>query len=204
MTHPSHGADHVNQITGMILAGGQGRRMGGVDKGLKTFRDKRLVEHAFERLAPQVAGVIINANQNLGSYRELGVRVVSDAIEGYAGPLAGLHAGLSVSKRPYLATVPCDSPFLPADLVSRLFSALDEAGAEVAVAKTGEQAHPVFCLVRRGVLDHLADYLKGGGRKIDDWYSTLFVVEVPFDDQAEAFSNINTLEELQDHEKKPA
>ena len=203
MSHPSHGADHVNQITGMILAGGQGRRMGGVDKGLKNFRDKRLVEHAFERLAPQVAGVIINANQNLSAYRELGVRVVSDAIEGYAGPLAGLHAGLSVSKRPYLATVPCDSPFLPADLVSRLFSKLDEAGAEVAVAKTGDQAHPVFCLVRRGVLEHLADYLKGGGRKIDDWYSTLFVVEVNFDDQAGAFSNINTLEELQDHEKKP-
>ena len=203
MSHPSHGADHVNQITGMILAGGQGRRMGGVDKGLKNFRDKRLVEHAFERLAPQVAGVIINANQNLSAYRELGVRVVSDAIEGYAGPLAGLHAGLSVSKRPYLATVPCDSPFLPADLVSRLFSKLDEAGAEVAVAKTGDQAHPVFCLVRRGVLDHLTDFLKGGGRKIDAWYSTLFVVEVNFDDQAGAFSNINTLEELQDHEKKP-
>ncbi len=203
MSHPSHGTDHVNQITGMILAGGQGRRMGGVDKGLKNFRDKRLVEHAFERLAPQVAGVIINANQNLSAYRELGVRVVSDAIEGYAGPLAGLHAGLSVSKRPYLATVPCDSPFLPADLVSRLFSKLDEAGAEVAVAKTGDQAHPVFCLVRRGVLDHLTDFLKGGGRKIDAWYSTLFVVEVNFDDQAGAFSNINTLEELQDHEKKP-
>ena len=128
------------------------------------------------------------------------VRVVSDAIEGYAGPLAGLHAGLSVSKRPYLATVPCDSPFLPLDLVSRLYSHLDDAGAEIAVAKTGGQAHPVFCLVRRGVLDHLTDFLKGGGRKIDAWYSTLFVVEVNFDDRAEAFSNINTLEELQAHE----
>ena len=195
--------DHLNQITGMILAGGQGRRMGGVDKGLKTFRGKRLVDHAFERLAPQVAGVIINANQNLSAYRELGVRVVSDAIEGYAGPLAGLHAGLSVSKRPYLATVPCDSPFLPADLVVRLYSHLDDAGAEIAVAKTGDQAHPVFSLVRRGVLNHLTDFLKGGGRKIDAWYSTLFVVEVAFDDQPDAFSNINTLEELQAHEKKP-
>ena len=195
--------DHLSQITGMILAGGQGRRMGGVDKGLKTFRGKRLVDHAFERLTPQVAGVIINANQNLSAYRELGVRVVSDAIEGYAGPLAGLHAGLSVSKRPYLATVPCDSPFLPADLVARLYCHLDDAGAEIAVAKTGDQAHPVFCLVRRGVLNHLTDFLKGGGRKIDAWYSTLFVVEVAFDDQPDAFSNINTLEELQAHEKKP-
>ena len=197
-------SDHLNQITGMILAGGQGRRMGGVDKGLKSFRGKRLVDHAFERLTPQVAGVIINANQNLSAYRELGVRVVSDAIEGYAGPLAGLHAGLSVSKRPYLATVPCDSPFLPADLVARLYSHIDDAGAEIAVAKTGDQAHPVFCLVRRGVLDHLTDFLKGGGRKIDAWYSTMFVVEVAFDDQPDAFSNINTLEELQAHEKKPA
>ena len=194
--------DYIGQITGMILAGGQGRRMGGVDKGLKTFRDKRLVDHAYERLLPQVAGVIINANQNLSTYRELGVRVVSDAIEGYAGPLAGLHAGLSVSRRPYLATVPCDSPFFPLDLVSRLYQHLDDAGAEVAVAKTGDQAHPVFCLVRRGVLDHLSDFLKGGGRKIDTWYATLFVVEVNFDDQAEAFSNINTLDELQVHEKK--
>jgi len=194
--------EHAGQITGMILAGGQGRRMGGVDKGLQSFRDKRLVDHVFERLAPQVAGVIINANQNLSAYRELGVRVVSDAIEGYAGPLAGLHAGLSVSRRPYLATVPCDSPFLPADLVARLYSAIDDAGAEIAVAKTGDQAHPVFCLVKRGVLGHLTDFLKGGGRKIDAWYSSLFVVEVNFDDQAGAFSNINTREELQAHELK--
>jgi molybdopterin-guanine dinucleotide biosynthesis protein A len=196
--------DHVSQITGMILAGGQGRRMGRVDKGLQTFRDKRLVDHAYERLRPQVAGVIINANQNLSTYRELGVRVVSDAIEGFAGPLAGLHAGLSVSRRPYLATVPCDSPFLPGDLVSRLYTQLDDAGAEIAVAKTGDQAHPVFCLVRRGVLDHLTDFLKGGGRKIDAWYASLFVVEVAFDDEVEAFSNINTLEELQAREQGPA
>jgi molybdopterin-guanine dinucleotide biosynthesis protein A len=196
--------DYASQITGMILAGGQGRRMGGVDKGLQAFRGKRLVEHAYERLVPQVAGVIINANQNLSTYRELGVRVVSDAIEGYAGPLAGLHAGLSVSRRPYLATVPCDSPFLPDDLVARLYGAIDDAGAEIAVAKTGEQAHPVFCLVRRGVLEHLTDFLKGGGRKIDAWYSSLFVVEVAFDDQPDAFSNINTIEELQAHEKKSA
>ena len=196
MTHPSHGADHVNQITGMILAGGQGRRMGGVDKGLKTFRDKRLVEHAFERLAPQVAGVIINANQNLGSYRELGVRVVSDAIEGYAGPLAGLHAGLSVSKRPYLATVPCDSPFLPADLVARLHASLTREQAQLAVARTFDQPHPVFCLVRRDVLPHLAAFLAGGGRKMDLWYATLRVAQVPFDDEADAFRNIHTADEL--------
>ena len=193
----------MSAITGLILAGGKGSRMGGVDKGLQSFRGKRLVDHVYERLAPQVGGIIINANQNHGDYRTFGVRVVSDAIGGYAGPLAGLHAGLSVSKRPFLASVPCDSPFLPADLVERLYARLDESGAELAVAKTGDQPHPVFCLVRRGVIDHLADFLKGGGRKIDAWYATLNVVEVAFDDEAEAFSNINTLEELQTRENVP-
>ncbi len=190
-------------VTGLILAGGKGSRMGGVDKGLQSFRGRRLVDHVYERLAPQVGGVIINANQNHDEYRSFGVRVVSDAIGDFAGPLAGLHAGLSVSKRPFLASVPCDSPFLPEDLVERLYQRLDDAGAEIAVAKTGDQPHPVFSLMRRGVLDHLADFLKEGGRKIDAWYATLTVVEVIFDDEAEAFSNINTREELHTWEKVP-
>jgi molybdopterin-guanine dinucleotide biosynthesis protein A len=190
-----------SSVTGLILAGGKGSRMGGVDKGLQAFRGKRLVDHVYERFAPQVGGVIINANQNHEEYKTFGVRVVSDAIGGFAGPLAGFHAGLSVSKRPFLASVPCDSPFLPADLIERLYQRLDETGAELAVAKTGEQPHPVFSLMRRGVLDHLAEFLKGGGRKIDAWYATLNVVEVAFDDEAEAFSNFNTLEELSENEK---
>ena len=190
-----------SSVTGLILAGGKGSRMGGVDKGLQAFRGKRLVDHVYERLAPQVGGVIINANQNHEEYKTFGVRVVSDAIGGFAGPLAGFHAGLSVSKRPFLASVPCDSPFLAADLIERLYQRIDESGAELAVAKTGDQPHPVFSLMRRGVLDHLADFLRGGGRKIDAWYATLNVVEVAFDDEAEAFSNFNTLEELSANEK---
>ncbi len=193
----------LSSVTGLILAGGRGSRMGGVDKGLQAFRGKRLVDHVYERFAPQVGGIIINANQNHDDYRSFGVRVVSDAIGGFAGPLAGLHAGLSISKRPFLASVPCDSPFLPADLVERLYKRIDEAGAELAVAKTGEQPHPVFSLMRRGVLDHLTEFLKGGGRKIDAWYATLNVVEVGFDDEPEAFSNINTREELQTWENAP-
>lgn len=193
----------IPSVTGLILAGGKGSRMGGVDKGLQAFRGKRLVDHVYERFAPQVGGVVINANQNHEEYKTFGVRVVSDAIGGYAGPLAGLHAGLSVSKRPFLASVPCDSPFLPADLIERLYRRIDESGAELAVAKTGDQPHPVFSLMRRGVLDHLADFLKGGGRKIDVWYATLNVVEVAFDDEPEAFSNINTREELQTWEDVP-
>jgi molybdopterin-guanine dinucleotide biosynthesis protein A len=193
----------LSSVTGLILAGGKGSRMGGVDKGLQAFRGKRLVDHVYERFAPQVGGIIINANQNHEEYRTFGVRVVSDAIGGYAGPLAGLHAGLSVSRRPFLASVPCDSPFLPPDLVERLYQRLDESGAELAVAKTGDQPHPVFSLMRRGVLDHLADFLKGGGRKIDAWYATLNAVEVGFDDEPEAFSNINTREELHTWENVP-
>jgi molybdopterin-guanine dinucleotide biosynthesis protein A len=190
-----------SSVTGLILAGGKGSRMGGVDKGLQAFRGKRLVDHVYERLAPQVGGVIINANQNHEEYKTFGVRVVSDAIGGFAGPLAGFHAGLSISKRPFLASVPCDSPFLPVDLIERLYQRIDESGAELAVAKTGDQPHPVFSLMRRGVLDHLAEFLKGGGRKIDAWYATLSVIEVAFDDEAEAFSNFNTLEELSENEK---
>jgi molybdopterin-guanine dinucleotide biosynthesis protein A len=193
----------LSSVTGLILAGGKGSRMGGVDKGLQAFRGKRLVDHVYERLAPQVGGIIINTNQNHEEYKTFGVRVVSDAIGGYAGPLAGLHAGLSVSKRPFLASVPCDSPFLPADLVERLYQRLDESGTELAVAKTGDQPHPVFSLMRRTVLDHLADFLKGGGRKIDAWYATLNAVEVGFDDEPEAFSNINTREELHTWENVP-
>jgi molybdopterin-guanine dinucleotide biosynthesis protein A len=193
----------LSSVTGLILAGGKGSRMGGVDKGLQAFRGKRLVDHVYERFAPQVGSIIINANQNQEEYKSFGVRVVSDAIGGFAGPLAGLHAGLSVSKRPFLTSVPCDSPFLPTDLVERLYQRIDESGAELAVAKTGDQPHPVFSLMRRGVLAHLDDFLKGGGRKIDAWYATLNVVEVAFDDEAEAFSNINTREELQTWEGIP-
>ncbi|MBK5106371.1 MAG: molybdenum cofactor guanylyltransferase [Burkholderiales bacterium] len=186
----------TNSITGLILAGGQGRRMGGVDKGLQDFRGKRLVDHVYERLAPQVGGIIVNANQNHDAYATLGVPVVGDAIGPFAGPLAGLHAGLCISPRPYLVSVPCDSPFLPDDLVARMFAALEGSGAEIAVAKTGKWQQPVFCLVRSGVLDHLNDFLRNGGRKVDAWYATLRLAEVAFDDEEEAFSNINTSDEL--------
>lgn len=183
-------------ITGLILAGGQGRRMGGVDKGLQDFRGKRLIDHVFERLAPQVGELIINANQNHEIYGTFGVRVVCDAIGGHAGPLAGLHAGLSAARLPYLAAVPCDSPFLPLDLVARLYAGLARAGADIAVAKTGKWQQPVFCLARRDVFGHLDGFLKSGGRKVDAWYATLHVAEVVFDDEADAFSNINTSDEL--------
>lgn len=183
-------------VTGIVLAGGQGRRMGGVDKGLQPLEGRPMVAWAIERLAPQVEAILVNANQNLDAYRAFGYPVVSDAVGGFAGPLAGLHAGLQATRTPLAVTVPCDSPFLPSDLVARLRSALEAGNADLAVAKTGDQPHPVFSLVQRRILPHLEAFLRSGGRKIDAWYASLEVVEVSFDDQAEAFSNINTREDL--------
>ncbi|HYG54518.1 MAG TPA: molybdenum cofactor guanylyltransferase MobA [Burkholderiales bacterium] len=180
-------------VSGIVLAGGLGRRMGGVDKGLQLLRGKPMAQWVIERLAPQVDEVIINANQNLDTYRRFGT-VVADEISGFAGPLAGLHAGMKAASHPLVVTVPCDSPFLPQDLVSRLRKSLEEN--DVAVAKTGDQAHPVFAIVRRNCLANLEQFLSDGGRKIDAWYGRLKFVEVPFDDEAEAFRNINTREEL--------
>jgi molybdopterin-guanine dinucleotide biosynthesis protein A len=184
------------RVTGVILAGGQGRRMGGVDKGLQLLRGRPLVEWVLERLAPQVDEILINANQNLGCYGRYGHRVVADRIGGFAGPLAGLQCTLAAASHPLILTVPCDSPFLPADLTGRLAAGLRAQQAQLAVAKTGSQPHPVFCLCECGVLDHLTAFLEAGGRKIDAWYATLRVAEVAFDDQPEAFSNINTIAEL--------
>ncbi|HEX2200319.1 MAG TPA: molybdenum cofactor guanylyltransferase MobA [Burkholderiales bacterium] len=168
--------------------------MGGVDKGLQLLRGKPMAQWAIERLVPQVDEVLINCNQNLEAYARFGRRLVPDEVGGFAGPLAGLHAGLKAAAHPLVATVPCDSPFLPQDLVSRLNGHME--GKDLAVAKTGDQAHPVFSVVKKDLVEHLERFLAGGGRKIDAWYASLRVVEVSFDDEADAFRNINTLEEL--------
>lgn len=170
--------------------------MGNVDKGLAELDGKPMVAHVIARLAPQVADVVINANQNLDRYAKFGYAIVPDDIGGFAGPLAGLHAGMTHTLSPYVVTVPCDSPFLPTDLVRRLAAQLAAEDAEVAVARTFAQPHPVFALVKRDVLPHLADFLADGGRKVDAWYDTLRVVEVAFDDDEAAFRNINTVTEL--------
>ena len=184
------------KITGVVLAGGLGRRMGGVDKGLQLLNGRPLVRYVINRLAPQVDELLINANQNGERYASFGHRVVPDQIPDFAGPLAGVHAALSAAAYPLVATAPCDSPFLPADLVFRLFSALTTSDADLAVARTFDQPHPVFCLCRRTVLPHLSEFLAAGGRKFEHWYATLKAVEVAFDDEAEAFANINTRDDL--------
>ena len=185
----------MNNITGLVLAGGMGRRMDSRDKGLVEFRGKPMVAHVIERLAPQVDSLIINANRSLPDYGALGYPVISDEVGGFAGPLAGLHAGLKACATPFIVTAPCDAPLLPADLVARLYEALQENIAELAVAKTGDQAQPVFALYSATLLPSLTQFLESGGRKIDAWYSTHQVVEVAFEDEA-AFANINTIAEL--------
>jgi molybdopterin-guanine dinucleotide biosynthesis protein A len=187
---------NILDVTGLILAGGMGRRMGGVDKGLVPLDGRPMVAHVIERLTRQVSAIVINANQNVERYAALGYPVVSDSIGGFAGPLAGLHAGLLAAQTPYVATSPCDSPFLPLDLVTRLAAGLEGAQAQLAVAHTFAQPHPVFALVGRDVLPHLSAFLDGGGRKIDAWYATLRVAAVQFDDCPDAFRNINTPDEL--------
>jgi molybdopterin-guanine dinucleotide biosynthesis protein A len=189
----------TQQITGLILAGGRGSRMGNVDKGLQNFRGSPMVLHVIMRLSPQVGALMINANQNLGPYEGFGLPVWPDQLTGFEGPLAGLQTGLSQCYTDYLVTAPCDSPFLPQDLVERLSRALTDNDAELAVAVTEEegrrQPHPVFCLMKASVLSNLTAFLQLGERKIDKWYRSLKFVEVVFPDET-AFRNINTLDEL--------
>ena len=187
-------------ITGLILCGGRGTRMGGVDKGLQNHHGMPLALHALMRLQPQVGQVLINANRNLAAYESMGVPVWPDPMADYPGPLAGWLAGLEHCETPYLLTVPCDSPNFPLDLAARLSAALLEGDADIAMAATLEdgrqQAQPVFCLLKSGLLESLVESLNAGERKIDRWTSQHRCVQVLFDDPA-AFANANTLTELQ-------
>jgi molybdopterin-guanine dinucleotide biosynthesis protein A len=185
-----------DDITGLLLAGGLGRRMGGIDKGLALLDGRPLAAHVLARLAPQVGSVLINANRNGDAYARLGAAVIPDLQGDFAGPLAGLEAGLAACRTPYLACAPCDSPFLPADLVPRLANALAAGQASVAVARTGEQLHPVFALMRSDVQADLQAFLHAGGRRMESWLQRLRWVACSFDDEAEAFTNINTTDEL--------
>ncbi len=195
-------------ITGLILAGGRGSRMGGVDKGLQNFNGMPLALHTLMRLQLQVGRVMINANRNLSAYESFGAEVWPDVLADYAGPLAGFLTGLERCETPYLVSVPCDTPRFPLDLVERLASALEREDAEIAMAagpETDEQGQvkvrtqPVFCLLRVDLLESLVKFTQGSGRKIDAWTAQHKTVVVPFDqtgDDPLAFSNANTLAEL--------
>ncbi len=187
------------QITGLVLAGGRGSRMGGVDKGLQNHRGLPLALHALLRLQPQVGEAMINANRNLAAYESMGVPVWPDALPDYPGPLAGLMTGLEHCETPYLVTVPCDTPNFPDDLVARLADALVAADAEIAMAESLEdgqvRTQPVFCLVKAALAESLVAFLHAGERKVDRWTAQHRTVTVRFDDAA-AFFNANTPDEL--------
>lgn len=183
------------QITGLILAGGQGSRMGGRDKGLVAWAGRPLVAHVIDRLAPQVDRLLLSANRNEAAYRAFGFPVLADRIEGFPGPLAGLHAGLAACASPLLATVPCDAPHLPADLIARLAAALAQSSAPLAIARAGGRRQPVFLLCRREVLAALEAFLAAGGRGVGQWAASLNAAEAQFDDAA-AFANINSPDDL--------
>ena len=190
----------IAEITGLVLAGGRGSRMGGVDKGLQNHLGMPLAMQALLRLGPQVGALMINANRNLGAYESMGVPVWPDAQLDYPGPLAGFLAGLEHCETPYLVTVPCDTPNFPTDLVARLAAALQAEGAEIAIAATLQegqiQPQPVFCLMQASLLESLVAFTHAGQRKIDQWTAQHRCATVLFDDAA-AFFNANTSAELQ-------
>lgn len=200
---------HTQDVTIVVLAGGQGSRMGGVDKGLQTLNGLTLVEHVLKRVRPQAGQVLINANRNLDRYQALGHPVWPDLPHDQSGPLAGFLTGLQHCGTPWLATVPCDSPRLPLDLIARLGARLDEAGCDIAMAAAPERdrdgrvrvrPQPVFCLLRVGLADSLMTFMQEGGRKIDAWTARHATVTVAFDradDDPLAFFNANTLSELE-------
>jgi molybdopterin-guanine dinucleotide biosynthesis protein A len=189
----------TSQIAGLILAGGRGSRMDDADKGLALLNGRPMVEHVASRFGPQVSALLISANRNLDRYAGYGQVVADDPAHGaWQGPLAGVAAGLSATQHPWLATAPCDVPFLPRMLVARLADALGapSGGARLAVACTGGRRQPVCMLLSRGLLPDLLHYLEEGGRKVDTWQSRVGCVEVAFDDHADAFMNVNTASEL--------
>jgi molybdopterin-guanine dinucleotide biosynthesis protein A len=199
----------VSEITGVILAGGRGSRMGGVDKGLQNFNGMPLALATLMRLQPQVGQMMINANRNLSAYESFGVPVWPDVLPDYAGPLAGFLTALEHCESSWLVTVPCDTPLFPTDLVARLSAAADAQDADIAMAAAREEdgelrAQPVFSLLRVGLLESLVVFTNEGGRKIDAWTARHKTVVVPFDTPADgprAFFNANTLDQLHQLEK---
>lgn len=198
MSYPKH------EITGVILAGGRARRMGGVDKGLTVLAGQPMLQHVLAALQPQVGRVIINANRNLDAYREFGCDVVSDVIGDYSGPLAGMASGMKSAATPYIVTVPCDSPLVAGDLVARLYRTLQEHDAQVGVVHDGERTHPVFLILRRDLIDSMLAFLDAGERKIDKWFAKHRLAVCDFSDQPEAFSNVNRPQDLEALEQSVA
>jgi molybdopterin-guanine dinucleotide biosynthesis protein A len=183
-------------ISAVILAGGLATRMKGADKGLILLHQKPLVQHVIERLKPQVNEIIINANREIATYQTFGYPVLQDEVEDFLGPLAGFSLGLQHAKHDYMLTVPCDSPLLPLDLAKRLMNALTEHDADIAVASSDNNTHPVFSLCKKSVLPSLTAYLQQGERRVSAWQKSQKYIEVDFSDCNDAFTNLNSFEDL--------
>lgn len=185
----------VQDITAIILAGGKARRMGGEDKGLIDLHGRPLLDYIIAGLRPQAGQLLVNANRNLERYRTFGYPVVEDIMEDYLGPLVGMATGMQACNTPYILTVPCDSPFVPAGLVDQLYQALADTEADISVAHDGSRMQPVFALLRCELLPDLLTYLEGGGRKIDTWYAQHRLALSDFSALPDTFLNLNTPED---------
>ena len=188
MSHPD--------VTALVLAGGRGQRMGGTDKGLIELSGKPMIEHILERLEPQCDHIIINANRNVDRYAVYGHPVLRDSLGDYQGPLAGFSTGLKHAKTPFIVTLPCDAPDLPADLVERMLTVMNERQADITVAHDGERMQPVYALIKTALHENLDQFLASGDRKIDRWYALNNTVTVDFSDVRDIFRNINTPEQI--------
>lgn len=183
---------NLNDTTAVILAGGRARRMGGQDKGLIRLGDRPIIEYIIAALEHQAKTLIINANRHRADYAGYGFKVIADERAGFCGPLAGMAGAMNIIDTDYLATAPCDSPFIPPDLVARLSEALLREAADISVAHDGRRTQPVFCLLKRSLGPSLNDYLGAGGRKIDHWFARHKLACADFSDRPGAFANINT------------
>jgi len=197
-------AHHDNRpsITAVILAAGAGRRMGGEDKGLLLLNGRPLISHVLERVSPQCETIWVNINRNKEAYAAFGYPLIEDTLPGGLGPLAGLLAALEQSESEYVLSVPCDTPHLPTELVSRLYASMMQSGADICSVDDGERLHPVIMLVRRSLANDLRSYLEKGGRKVRDWLYRHNHCFADFSDQAAAFVNINTLQQLHAEEER--
>lgn len=185
-----------NNITAVILAGGKGRRLGGQDKGLVSYKDKTLIEHVLERIEPQVNSILINANRNQEIYSRYGYPVINDELSDFQGPLAGFATAMKTANTAYIITLPCDGPMLPDDLVLRMINTIEDnprsLSESIAVAHDGERMQPVYALLPVALIDSLEKFLRNGDRKIDLWYTKHHTVLADFSDKPDSFFNINT------------
>ena len=188
-------------VTGVILAGGQARRMGGIDKGLVELNGVAMCKIVINLLQPQVFEVLVNANRNLEIYENLGSRVIQDEIPGYLGPLAGLATAMNAATTAWVATVPCDGPFLNSDYIARMF-ALTSDDVKIVVARDSERMQPTYILANTDLLDSLNEFLESGERKIDRWFVKHTYAEADFSDSPDCFMNINTIEDRDNAQSK--